>query len=212
MSKLFTVALLNNNLTARVINLINTVNDVEEQATLYTTCVKQKLNALAPNDESLKKAKNVLENMTMRLAKKEKREQNLAVAPKKPIVPNLKNMKLEDKKALLGQLAVKERKLITKQELEAKRMEQDKKDNEALALKQEQSRKAQEAYKAKLLTKTASIVVKPDAKPVNIEQMTEAMNRFYTYQDALKAKKANEDAQNKALDKAIMEKLLKLNS
>jgi hypothetical protein len=205
-------ALINNNtklvVTARIKQFVLNYDDQDMAADHFCALV-----GMTPkeNEESITKVKNVLDNMSMRLAKQEKREKALAAAPKKIIAPALKSMSLADKKALLGKLALQERKLITEAELEAKRMEQEKKDNAALALKQETSRKALDAYKAKLLNKTASIVVKPDSRPVNIESMTKAMNGFYAHQDALKAKMVKEEKQNKDLDKAIMEKLAKLN-
>ncbi len=152
------------------------------------------------------------EQMANHLAKTARRDAALASRPKTIFVPNLSRMTLEDKKVLLGKLAMQERRLQTEAELAVKRDEQAKKDAVVLALKQEESRKAMETHQQRLVNRVSPLAKDNNVRPVDIQAVIQATNSFYAYQEFLKTEKAKKEAQIKLLDDAIREKLLKLNS
>jgi len=98
----------NNGFISARIMAVARSGDQEEIGTLWTAAVQQKLCILTPNEETLKKTKNVLTNMTQHLNKQEKREKALINKPLKvePVKVNLTKMSEEELKKELGRLAL----------------------------------------------------------------------------------------------------------
>jgi dTMP kinase len=121
--------------SARIMSIARTCEQ-EECATLWTDAVQQKLSVLTPNEETLTKTKNVIENLEKHLNKQEKREKALVSKPVKieVVKVNLAKMSEEELKKELGRLA------LLKQQKEA----------EALRLKDEETRRIEREQKAKL--------------------------------------------------------------
>ena len=145
----------NGQVTARIMAVARS-GDQEEIGTLWTAAVQQKLCVLTPNEETLKKTKNVLTNMTQHLNKQEKREKALTTKPVKLEVTkvNLTKMSEEELKKELGRLATlkqaKELEAIRLKDEETRRLERlerDKVEAEAKAKQAEIDRAKTEAKK-----------------------------------------------------------------